>query len=53
MTTLSLTPEAQLRYDFACAKTIHERILIKRKARKEGFEELARELERNGYVPNV
>ena len=49
--TFSLSPEVKLRFDFFAAKTIRERILIKRKARAEGFETVARELEAAGYVP--
>jgi hypothetical protein len=50
---IALTPETKLRYDFFSATTIRERILIKRKARADGYEALARELERAGFVPTI
>lgn len=50
---ITLTPEAKLRYDFFSADTIHGRILVKRAARKAGYEALARELEQVGYVPAI
>lgn len=49
--TIDITPETKLRFDFFNATTIRQKIEIKRKARAAGYEELAREFEKLGFLP--